>query len=51
MRATASSGTLNTTSRAPSWARRSTLCPAARTMPGSASTAVITPAAGETSRL
>ena len=47
--ATLSSGTENTTSRGPSCARRSTGVPAATTMPGSASTAVITPAASATS--
>ena len=44
-----SSGTAKTTSRGPSWASRSTGAPAATTMPGSASTPVITPSASATS--
>jgi hypothetical protein len=47
--ATLSSGTENTTSRGPFCATRTTVAPAATTMPGSASTAVTTPATSLTS--
>ena len=49
--ATLSSGTANTTSRAPSWAMRTTGVPAATTWPGSASMAVTTPATSASSRV